>query len=68
MEAVELGETVEIIVDGQRIEAFLSDNVVVLDPASPHTRRALRAYAWSLAADGNRPEAKEMLDRVGREG
>lgn len=65
---MEIGETYEIVVDGNRIEAFLSDNVVALDPHSIHTRRALRAYAWSLAAAGNRPEAKDMLKLVGREG
>lgn len=65
---VEIGETFEIVVEGGRIEAFLSDNVFVLDPRSHHCRVALRAYAYSLAAEGHYQEARTMLNAVGREG
>lgn len=64
----ELGESVEIIVEGQRIEAFLSDNVFVLDPALPDARFALRAYAYCLARRGQAEEAKALLRQFGREG
>lgn len=69
VEAVaELGESVEVIVDGQRIEAFLSDAVFVLDPASPDARFALRAYAYCLARRGQVDEARSLLRQFGREG
>jgi hypothetical protein len=65
---VEVGETFEVIMDGNRIEAFLSDNVLVFDPRSHHSRYAIRAYAYSLAASGNKTAAKSLLSQVGREG
>lgn len=64
----EMGESVEIIVEDGRIEAFLSDNVFVLDPASPDARFALRAYAYALARRGQLDEAKHLLRELGREG
>lgn len=64
----ELGETVEVIVDGQRVEAFLSDAVFVLDPSSPDARFALRAYAYCLARRGQVDEARSLLRQFGREG
>lgn len=64
----EIGETVEIVVAGQRIEAFLSDEVFILDPHSAPARTAIRAYAFALAAAGQGEEAKAILKHVGREG
>ncbi len=64
----EMGESVEIVVEGGRIEAFLSDNVLVLDPKLPDARFALRAYAYALARRGQREEATAMLKDIGREG
>jgi hypothetical protein len=64
----EIGESIEIILDGNRVEAFLSDNVIVFDPKSPHARIAIRAYAYSLAAAGDIKSARAVLDQVGREG
>lgn len=69
MEAeMELGESFEIVVDGNRVEAFLSDNVVVMDPHGNPGRMAIRAYAYALAAEGNKAGAKALLAQVGREG
>lgn len=64
---VEMGDSVEVIIDGNRIEAFMSDNVVVMDPSSIHTRMGIRAYAYSLSAE-DRQAAVEILRRIGREG
>lgn len=65
---VDLGESVEVIIDGNRIEAFLSDNVYIFDPkVSIHAAMAVRAYAYSLSADDPKT-AKEILNNVGREG
>lgn len=64
---IEIGESVEIVVDGKRIEAFLSDNVAVFDPHSIHGRMAIRAYAYSIAAE-DPGLAKAVLAVVGREG
>lgn len=64
----ELGESVEFYVDGGRVEAFLSDNVIVLDPHEPDARFALRAYAFAMARRGQTAEAKALLRRIGREG
>ncbi len=64
----EMGESVEIVVEGGRIEAFLSDKVLVLDPKLPDARFALRAYAYCLARRGQKEEAKAMLKEIGREG
>lgn len=65
---IDMGESVEVIIDGNRIEAFLSDNVYIFDPkASIHARMAVRAYAYSLSADDPRA-AKDILNREGREG
>lgn len=64
---IEMGESVEIIVDGNRMEVFLSDNVFVVDPHSVHGRNAVRAYAYSLAGE-DPATAKAILAVVGREG
>jgi hypothetical protein len=56
------------VVDGNRVEAFLSDRVLIVDPHSVHGRMAVRAYAYSLASEGNRAAAKALLAQVGREG
>lgn len=64
---IELGEQVEIIVDGNRLEVFLSDNVFAIDPHSIHGRMAIRAYAYSIAAD-DPATAKAILSVIGREG
>ena len=64
----ELGESVEVIVEGQRIEAFLSEKVFVLDPSLPDARFALRAYAYCLARRGQADEARALLRQFGREG
>ena len=66
--SVELGESYSIILDGLRIEAFLSDNVFVLDPKSPECRTALRGYAYGLGARGKEREAKAILSALGRQG
>lgn len=65
---VELGESYELVLDGHRIEAFLSDNVFVLDPKSPEARTALRGYAMGLAACGKQEEAKAIFRALGRQG
>lgn len=64
---VEIGDSVEIIVDGKRIECFLSDNVFAIDPHSIHGRMAIRAYAYSVAGE-DPATAKAILAAVGREG
>lgn len=64
---VDIGETVEIVVDGNRLEVFLSDQVFAIDPHSIHGRMAIRAYAYSIAAD-DPATAKAILSVVGREG
>jgi hypothetical protein len=64
---IEMGETVEVIIDGNRVEAFLSDNVFIFDPTSIHARMAVRAYAYSLSSE-DRQGATEILRKVGREG
>lgn len=66
--SVELGETYEMVLDGHRIEAFLSDTVFVLDPRSPEVRTALRGYAYGLAARGKMGEAKAMMKSIRRQG
>lgn len=66
--SVELGETLEVILDGNRVEAFITDNVVVLDPASPEVRTALRGYALGLAARKQVEEAKRIMRLVGKQG
>jgi hypothetical protein len=65
---VEIGESVEFIIDGQRVECFLSDNVLVFDPKSAGARHAIRAYAYWLAADGDVAGARSLLNLVGRQG
>ena len=64
----EMGESVEIVVEGGRIEAFLSDNVFILDPKLPDARFALRAYAYALYRRGAKEEARSMLREIGEEG
>lgn len=64
---VEIGEEVEIILDSGRVEAFLSDRVFIFDPKSVHSRMAVRAFAYSLAAE-DKKAAKDILNGVGREG
>lgn len=64
----EMGETVEFILGDGRVEAFLSDRVFIIDPATRAGRMAIRAYAFALAADGKGEEAKTILNHVGREG
>jgi hypothetical protein len=66
--SVELGETYEMVLEGARIEAFLSDTVFVLDPRSPEVRTALRGYAYGLAARGKMEEAKAMMKSIRRQG
>ena len=66
--SVELGETYEMVMNGARIEAFLSDTVFVLDPKSPEVRTALRGYAYGLAARGKVIEAKSIMKAIGRQG
>lgn len=66
--SIDIGESVEVILDGNRIEAFLSDNVYIFDPkASIHAAMAVRAYAYSLSAEDPKA-AKQILNDVGREG
>lgn len=65
---IEIGESVEFIIDGHRVECFLSDNVLVFDPKSPGARHAIRAYAYWLAADGDEAGARSLLNVVGRQG
>lgn len=64
---VEIGESIEIILNGKRVEAFLSDNVAIFDPHTIHGRNAIRAYAYSLGAE-NHEAAKAILRVIGREG
>lgn len=64
---VEIGEEFEIVIDGNRVDAFVSDKVVVFDRHSIHSRQAIRAYAYSLAAE-DKGGAKAMLNMIGREG
>jgi hypothetical protein len=59
---------VELVLDGHRITAFLTDRVFILDPHSHHCRIALRAFAYSLAAAGDTVSAASILREVGREG
>jgi hypothetical protein len=66
--AIELGEEVEFIIDGRRVECFLSDNVLVFDPKSPGARYAIRAYAYWLASEGDVAGARSLLNIVGRQG
>lgn len=65
---MEIGESIEVIIDGQRVEAFLSDQVFIIDPHSVHGRMAIRGYAYSIAAGGDATAAKALLSKVGREG
>lgn len=65
---MELGETLEVVLDGHRVEAFLTDNVFILDPKSPECRTALRGYAYGLAARGKFIEAKGIMKAIGRQG
>lgn len=65
---IELGEEVEIIVDGKRVACFLSDNVLIFDPKIPGARHAVRAYAYWLASEGDREAARSLLNLVGRQG
>ena len=62
-----MGEEVSIILNGDRVDSFLSDNVFIFDPRSIHSRMAVRAYAYSLATE-DRQAAKAVLNVVGREG
>ena len=64
---VEIGEEFEIVMDGDRMDAFISDKVVVFDRHSIHSRQAIRAYAYSLGAE-DKKAAKDMLNMIGREG
>ena len=65
---IELGEEVQIIVEGRRVAAFISDNVVILDPRVPGARHAIRTYAYWLASEGDREAARSLLNQVGRQG